>query len=120
ELEPEIEVEQSGVAVDQPSNIADDLREVEGYEGDYFLFDQRPHPLDDLAGTTVVLDNVFENLLHFLQIRGIGGKEALGRLRVTENARERLIQLISQRRGSLAHGGDARDVRELLAVVLEF
>src|SRR5262249_60492404 len=95
------------------------LREVEVYEGYYFLFDQRPHPLDDLAGTTVVLDNVFENLLHFLQIRGIGGQEALGRLRITQNGRERLIQLMRQRRGELPHGGDARDVRELLAAVVE-
>src|SRR5215468_9824967 len=37
-FEIEIDVEQGGVAVDQPSNIADYLREVEGHEGDDFLF----------------------------------------------------------------------------------
>src|SRR5262249_55707054 len=88
-FEIEIDVEQGGVAVDQASNIADDLREVEGDKRDCFLFYQRPHPLDDLAGTTVVLDNVFENLLHFLQIRRIGDHEALSRLRVAQNGGER-------------------------------
>src|SRR5215510_13237538 len=43
-FEIEIDVEQGGVAVDQSSNIADHFLEVEGYEGDDFLFYQRPHP----------------------------------------------------------------------------
>ena len=60
EFKGDVDVEQPGVAVDESRNIADDLPEVEGHKRNVLLFHQRPHPLDDLARTTVVLDNVFK------------------------------------------------------------
>ena len=47
--------------------------------------------MDNFAGAAIVLNDVFENLAHFLEIGRIGGQEALRRLRVAENSRERLV-----------------------------
>jgi hypothetical protein len=49
-----------------------------------------------------------------LEIHDVGPEKALAGLRVGENRRQRLVQLMGQRRGQLSHGRDPADVHQIL------
>jgi hypothetical protein len=71
--------------------------------------------VNDVTGPLVVRHDVVQDLAHLLEIHDGGREEALSRLRVAEDRRQRLVQLMGQRRGELPEGGHPADVGQLLS-----
>ena len=78
------------------------------------------HALDDVAGATVVVDDVGDNRAQFGQRRLLVLEKARGRLCVAQDSGERLVQLVGERRGELAHADHASDMRQLVPGALDF
>ena len=75
-----------------------------------------PHASDHLARSLVIADDVVETRSQLLEIRLRARQQALRRLRVDEDAGQRLAQLVRERRGELAHAGDAVEMSNLTQV----
>ena len=90
------------------SDFRRDLVEIERLELRFALLQQRAQPADDFAGALVVVHDVVENLADLGQIERLLRQEALGRLGVAQDRRQRLVQLVGQRAGELAEHCDAR------------
>src|SRR4029077_6037034 len=81
--------------------------------------EQLPQPLDDPGRALVVRDDVAENLANVLRVGPVPREKALRCLRVGEDRAQRLIQLVRQRPGQLAEHRDARQLSELVALLLD-
>jgi hypothetical protein len=66
------------------------------------LLEQSPYAQDDLARAPVVTDDVGDTRAQLLEIRRRGGQQPGRRLRVEEDGRQRLVQLVSEGRGQPA------------------
>src|SRR6266542_7070883 len=75
----------------------------------------RSQPVDHLAGSLVILDNILQDLLHLFEVRRHGREKPLCRLRIAEDRGQGLVQLMSQRRGEFADRRHPGDVAQLLA-----
>ncbi len=106
--------------MNQQHDLAHDAPQVNRTELQIFFLDQRAHAPDDFAGSVVILDDVVENFTNFFDIYCFIGQEALGGLRVAQDSRKRLIQLVRERSRQLSHGRDAHHMRELIAVAPQF
>jgi len=60
---------------------------------------------DDPSRPFVVCNDIFEDFAQFLQIEPIGCQKTLCGLRVAQNRRQRLIELVDQRPGALIGAG---------------
>ena len=73
---------------------------------------------DDVAGTRGVVRDVLEDLAKLRHVGVTRGEEPLRRLRVGEHGGQRLVQFMRHGSGELAHDGNARNVRDFLAMAL--
>ena len=76
--------------------------------------EQTAHAVDDVARSLVVGADIGENGADFVEVRRWVLQEHLRRLGVPQNCCERLIDLVRQPRGELAHHRDTPRVRDLL------
>ena len=76
--------------------------------------EQAAHAVDDLARPLVVGADIGENGADFVEIRRWVLQVHLRRLGVPQNRRQRLIDLVRQPRGELAHHRDTPRVCDLL------
>src|SRR5262245_15924382 len=83
------------------------------------LTKQTAQPPDDFAGALIVFTNVGEDIPHLVQRRRVSREEHLGRLGVTENRPERLVEFVGHRRSQFACGGDACYMSELFTIALK-
>ena len=102
------------IAHHQPRHFRHHLVEIERDVLEVALLEEQAQSLDHVGRALVVGDDVVQDLAHLHDVDHLGGKEALGHLGVVQDRRQRLIQLMGQRRGELPQGGDATDVRHLL------
>src|SRR5512138_430684 len=73
---------------------------------------------DELAGALVARNDVIDNRAHFLEIHGLLREVVLRRLRVAQDRRERLIELVRECCGELTQLFDARKMDELFLATL--
>jgi len=78
----------------------------------------RKTPADHLSGAPIVGGDVPQDVLQLLGVEAAGGEEPLRRLRVAQDRRERLIDLVGQSAGELAEHRDPAEVRQLLALLV--
>ena len=95
-------------------HIADKRAHVEPFRVERLPLEQPAHAIDDVASAFVVRADVRKNRADLIEIRRGVLQEQLGRLRVAQDRRERLIDLMCQPRRELAHHRDAPRVRDLL------
>ena len=104
-----------GVALDQPGDVAHQVVEVEVLELLRFLLaHEAPQVADDVARAAHVLSDVEEDVADLVEVRGLALEQARAGVGVGEDRRQRLVELMRQRHGELAHGRDSRHVGELL------
>ncbi len=115
ELQAHRHVAQDRIASQEPRDLPDDRVEVERHELGLALLDQRAQAVDHGGGPLVVRHDITQDPAHALEIHDLGSDEALGRLRVAKDRRQRLAELVGQRGGELAQSGDPADVGQLLA-----
>src|SRR6202022_3911764 len=115
ELEAQRYAPADRVALHEPRHFSDELVEVEGYEFEVALLDQGTQPPDYLGGPPIVRYDVAQDLAHLFEIRGGGGEQVFGHLRVAEDRGQRLVQVVGQGRGGAAEGRHPADVRQVLA-----
>ena len=104
-----------GIADQQQADLADQRGHVEHGGRGIGRGEHLAHPEDHLAGAAAVVDDVVEALLHAVEDFGPRFEQVASRLGVAEDAGERLIQLVRDRRGQLAEARSPRDVGQLLA-----
>ena len=102
----------------QLERFAHHLVEVEQLKLCLALPEQGAKPPDDLAGARVLLRDIVEDLAHFLHVDGPLVEQALRRLGVGENRRQRLAELVRERSGELAEDRHSSQVRELALAFL--
>jgi hypothetical protein len=80
---------------------------------EFVLLEQPTHAPNHFAGPDVVLANVADDVLHLTECRGEGMRrqQHLCHAGVLKDGVERLVQLVCQRGGELAHGRAAIEVR---------
>ncbi len=83
-------------------------------------FQEVTQATNHLAGADVIGDDVFEDVSNVLKVYGFLGEQAFRRLRVAENGRERLIQLVRKGARELAEHGHSSQMRHLLAALQGF
>lgn len=81
--------------------------------------EQRSQTRDDVRCLLVLPGDVFQDQAYLLEIGRFAPQQQQTGLRVRQNRRDRLAQLVSQRAGELTGRGDARDARELIALVVQ-
>ena len=105
-------------AFDQGDDLLGHHVEVERYAFSGALAQQLAQALNHLIDAVFVGDDLVENPAHRRQIDRIAGEQSPRRLRMTADARQRLIQLVRQRGRQLVHRRHTRDLRELVAAPL--
>ena len=78
------------------------------------LFEEGPQAVDHIDGSLVVGHDVGDDLAKILGIDA-AVDQSLGDLRVTQDGRERLVQLVGDRRRQLTHRRHATHVGEVAA-----
>ena len=99
----------------QRSDVAQHLGQVEPLGRDALPPEQAAHAVDDVAGASVVLADVLEDRGDLGQVGHGLLQEQRSRLGVAQDRTQRLVDLVRERAGQLAHHGDAPDVRHVLA-----
>src|SRR6266480_5599289 len=74
---------------------------------------------DDFAGAPAVADHPLDRPTHFFKVGFISQQPSQAGFAICHNRRERLVDLVSNRRGELAQGTNARDVLELATCVMK-
>ena len=95
-------------------DVADDVAHIQSNDLELVPLEQRTHPVDNGARTLVVLDDVGKNRANLVEVRRCTLHEQLRRLGIAQDRAERLIDLVRQCGGELAHHRDAADVRDLV------
>ena len=101
------------------SDVADHVAQSSRRVLHFALLQQRPQAPDHFAGALVVLDDVGQDLAHFVEVGRLTGHEALRGLGVAQDAHERLVDLVRERARELAQRRHARQMRELVALLLD-
>ena len=99
-------------------DVAHERAHVEPPRVERLPLEQPAHAVDDVARALVVVADVGKNRADFVEVRRWVLQEELRRLRVAQDRRERLIDLVRQRRRELAHHRDAPRVGDLLPEAL--
>ena len=120
ELDAHRDVANHRVALQEPRHFTHDLVQVERHALEVALLEQRAQPVDHRAGSFLVLDDVADDLRDLHEIHGLGREQTLRRLGVAQDRRQRLAQVVRERRGELSNGRDPADVRQLLSQPLRF
>jgi hypothetical protein len=110
-----------GSSLDEADAVVDDLGEIAGRELGLALANEVVHPPDDVAGALRLYREFSERLLelHGGEVAGFELVQAAGV--VAGDRRQRLVQLMGQRRSHFAHGHQAcGDLQFLLLLAGEF
>ena len=106
-----------GIRPHQGDDFARQQVKVEAAAFDRPPLYQRAHPIDHFARAVVVLADVGQNSAHFVEVwRGLLEQQLPG-LGVAQDGAERLVQFVRERGGQLAHGGDAGNVNQFVALL---
>ena len=111
---------QDRVRVNKRHDVAHNRFKIHDRKFEIAFSDQFAHPADDFTRAAIVFHDVLKDGPELSDIRRVGSKETLRGLGVAEDRRERLIQLMRQRRRELAHRGDSRYVSEFVALPLHY
>jgi len=98
--------------------VAHNRLDREGLKLRLALLDEGTHPRDHVGRLLVLAGDLVEKLAYSLEIHVRGGKQVSAGLCIYQNRRQRLPKLVRDSARELAHGGHARDVRELIALLL--
>jgi hypothetical protein len=79
------------------------------------LGDEAAQMLDDLPGAARLVGGLRHQLAGLAGRRRLPLQEPPARLQIVDDRGQRLVQLMGQRRGHLAHLGEARDMQELVS-----
>ncbi len=91
------------VGMQQRADVREDRADVERGHRHLLAPEQGAHPVDHLAGALVVLANVLEDRADLVKVgRRVLHKQGR-RLGVAKDRTERLLDLVGERRGELAH-----------------
>src|ERR1700676_1792286 len=74
---------------------------------------------DDFAGAPTVADHPLDRPTHFFKVGFVSQQPSQAGLAIGHNRRERLVDLVRNRRSQLAQGTDARHVLELATRVMQ-
>lgn len=97
--------------------VLDDLVDTDRLPLCSFSLKLPPDPADHLAGAAVVFDDVGQNPADSLDVRCFVIQIAMGRLRVTQNCRQRLVEFMRQRRADFHERRGPRHVSQLVALL---
>jgi hypothetical protein len=106
------------LAVGQAEHFVRDVVEVQRLQHGSALPEERAPPSDDRAGSPIVVDDVVQDVPNLRQIDGLSGQKPLRCLRVAQDRRQRLAQLVGQCARQLPERGHAGQVREQLPLLL--
>ena len=109
-----------GIRLHQGDDFARQEVEIEAALFGLALFHHGPHPIDHLACAMVVLADVRQDGPQFVKVRRRILQKQLRCLGVAQDGAKRLVQFVRERGGKLPHGGDAGNVSQLVALLLEF
>ena len=113
-VDVQLHVPSGGVGPHETCDIANEFAHIERPRIEVLPLEQPAHPVDYGARTLVVLADVGEDRADLVEVGRFILHEKLRSLRVAQDRAERLINLMRQRRGELAHHRDAADVSDLL------
>src|SRR4029453_8137460 len=94
-------------------HLTDDVVRRNELQLTVILLDEAPDALDHRAGTTIVGLDVVENRAQLSRVDSSVLQHALRGSGVREDGRQRLVDLVRQRRRQLAHDRNSPEVREL-------
>ena len=77
------------------------------------------HPVDHRARSLVVVDDVLQDRTYLAEVHGVGLEDILGGLGIAQDRGQRLVELMSQRRGQLPDRRHSIDVAEILPKLLQ-
>ena len=104
---------------DEVDGFTNDIVQVDRLVGGFALAEERPHPADDLGGALVVLADVLHDFLELVVDGPPRREQHLRRFRISQDGAERLMELVCERRGELAHRGQPVHVRHRGQVVAD-
>ena len=102
------------------NDLSCDVVHVHCLGAQFVIGEQAPHPADDLARTTIVAPDVLDNRAQLRQIDRVGVEQQPRGLGIAQDRPERLVELVCERRGELAHGGASIEVGDLREVPPRF
>ena len=109
-----------GIGSQQRHDVEKHVLQVERHHLDRLSPEQGAHPVDHVAGTAIVLADVVDDRADLVEVgRGMLDEERR-RLGIAQDGAERLIDLVRERGGELAHDRDAPDVGDVLAQAQHF
>ena len=103
------------IAVNQVEHFLDDHVDVEGLRLRRSRPHQRTHPMYHLARTAACRNDVAKHVAHLCDVRRRQAEQAQPRLRVGDDRRQRLVQLVRQGPREFADRHDAAGVRKFLS-----
>jgi hypothetical protein len=106
------------VAVRKFERVLDHAVQVERTKLRFALLQQISHPVDHVAGPLVGIHDIAEGAAQLCKVRRVARQKPLDRLGVAQDRRQRLIQFMGQGACKLAENADAREMRQLLALLL--
>ena len=107
------------VVAQQAQDVPDQRVHVQRRVLRVLLAEERAQPDDGLAGAAGVRGDVRERLAHLTGMRRVGWQHSDSGLRIGQDGRERLAELVRDRGRQLAERGQPQRVRELVALPLE-
>ena len=106
-------------AADQQRHVVHDVGQGDRHIGRIALARQGAQPAHDLAGALAVLDHVLDRAARLADVGHGAPEPAQAGLAVGDDGGQRLVDLMGDRGGELAQGGDARDMGELALGALQ-
>ena len=101
------------VAQRQRDDLARGLVQIQRLERELPLAEQRTQPRDHIRGAVAIANGPPRGFARAVDVRRIGIQHPKARAGVGDDARERLVDLMSDRGGQRAQGRDPRHMREL-------
>ena len=120
EIEREPAVVHARVAREQRVHLADQLVDVLRLAPHVFVAHQRANAPDDLAGAQCLPGDLFQRAGDLRHVGRRQAQQARAGLRVVGDRRQRLVELVRDARGHLAHGREARNVVHALERAVRF
>jgi len=103
---------------EQLLNLRDGFVDVERLAGGFVLREQRAQAADHVARAQVVAPHVGKDLAQCVRMHAVRVEQHLRGIDVRQNRAERLIHLVRDRCGQLAHGREPRGMEQLATLPL--
>jgi hypothetical protein len=118
-IQPERNMVVQHLAFHERDDVCDNVVQGENGVGRVALPCQGAKAGDDFAGPSAVGDRPLDGLAHLFEVGLVPQQPAQAGLAIRHDRRERLVDLMRNRRGQFAQGADARDVFELATRVMQ-